>query len=50
MTVWFDPSMISGGKPPGQRGRRRRYSDVAIQAHLMLKFFWSGPKTGQRFC
>ncbi len=37
LTVWFDPAMSWEGLPTGRRGRRRSYSDVAIQTCLTLK-------------
>ncbi|AOW48040.1 MULTISPECIES: IS5 family transposase [Acetobacteraceae] len=37
LMVWFDPAMTWGGLSTGRRGRRRSYSDAAIQTCLTLK-------------
>jgi len=37
LTIWFDPAMRWEGAPTGKRGRRRLYSDAAIQSCLTLK-------------
>ena len=37
LTIWFDPDMIWTPPPTGRRGRRRSYSDAAIQTCLTMK-------------
>jgi Transposase DDE domain len=37
LSIWFDPEMSWGAKPSGKRGRRRTFSDAAIQTCLTMK-------------
>jgi transposase len=44
-TIWVTPEAIATWTPPasGRRGRPARYSDVAIEAGLMLRLAFGGP-------
>lgn len=37
LTIWFDPEMVWEATPTGRRGRRRSYSNAAIQPCLSMK-------------
>ncbi|NHM18953.1 hypothetical protein G0Q02_09405 [Epibacterium mobile] len=37
LSVRFDPQMIWVPPPSGKHGRQYRFSDAAIQTHLLLK-------------
>ncbi|KAA0590355.1 transposase [Azospirillum lipoferum] len=45
LTIWVTPEAIAIWTPPasGRRGRRARYSDVAIEAGLMLRLAFGRP-------
>ena len=45
LTIWVTPEAVAGWTPPatGRRGRPARYSDVAIEAGLMLRLAFSRP-------
>ncbi|SMF88378.1 Transposase DDE domain-containing protein [Azospirillum oryzae] len=45
LTIWMTPEAIAAWTPPasGRRGRRARYSDVAIEAGLMLRLAFGRP-------
>lgn len=45
LTIWVTPEAIAAWTPPAssRRGRRARYSDVAIEAGLMLRLAFGRP-------
>ncbi|KAA0676964.1 IS5 family transposase [Roseomonas genomospecies 6] len=45
LTIWVTPEAVAAWTPPatGRRGRPARYSDVAIEAGLMLRLAFSRP-------
>ncbi|WP_109490878.1 IS5 family transposase, partial [Azospirillum sp. TSA6c] len=45
LTVWVTPETIAAWTPPttGRRGRPARYSDIAIEAGLMLRLAFGRP-------
>jgi hypothetical protein len=45
LTIWVTPEAIATWTPPasGRRGRPARYSDVAIEAGLMLRLAFGRP-------
>ena len=43
LSIWLDPEMAWTPPPAGKRGRRRKFSDAAIQACLTLKVLFGLP-------
>ena len=45
LTVWVTPEAIAAWLPPatGRRGRHKKYSDIAIEAGLMLRLAFGRP-------
>lgn len=45
LTIWVTPEAIAAWTPPetGRRGRPARYSDVAIEAGMMLRLAFGRP-------
>ena len=49
LSIWFDPEMIWVPPPNGKRGRKQKFSEMAIQTFLTLKVLFGMPlrqKTG----